>query len=83
MIIKALSIKFELSQHMIIKALIIKFELSQHIIIKALSIKFNQVRPVGALLIRADGHRQTDMTKLVSAFRVYVNKPYKARKSLI
>jgi hypothetical protein len=33
---------------------------------------FTEIRPVGTLLIRADG--RTDTTKLISAFRDYVNE---------
>ena len=32
-----------------------------------------KIRPVGAELFHADGRRQTDMTKLTVAFRIFAN----------
>ena len=42
---------------------------------------FMKIRPMGDKLFHADG--QTDMTKLISAFRIFVNAPRNGRDTLI
>jgi hypothetical protein len=62
----------------ILVGLLIKLEFSTEFQKKALISNFIKILPVGAELFHADGRRtgrQTDMTKLIAAFRNIANAP--------
>jgi len=62
-------------------AILTKLEISPKIFEKYSNPNFMNIRPVGAELFYADGWKdeQTDMTKLLIAFRKFANAPKMAR----